>query len=98
MNAIKACELTLEEVDDFRDLYMGGGWNFDRNGMDFVQLERMLRTICKMTMDDKATLKTIFEAVSSSKKYIDFAEFLILMHRLIETNFCQLGDNLKHGV
>lgn len=91
-DAIKACKLSNKEVEDFRALYMGDGWGFDRNGLDFDQLDRMLRPICKMSAEDKATLKTIFTAICPSKEELDFAEFLLVMNRLIESNFCGIGE------
>jgi len=91
-NAIKACGLSPTEVEDFRSLYMGGGWGFDRNGLDVLQLEKMLRPICRMSEKDKSELKLIFASVCPNKLELEFAEFIIVMKKMIDADFCGLGN------
>jgi Ca2+-binding EF-hand superfamily protein len=103
-NAIEESKFSKAEVSEFREifsLWASNDANSDLPGASKCGkslgpegMVRMLRSMgMTLTADDKEQLfKMAMEADQDGNGNVDFPDFLILMKRLIDANFCGLNQ------
>jgi len=91
MSAVKNCGFSVQEVQEFRQLFLEGD-----NGYGEFSLEEAQRILGKVTPLGAGYLKElaqIFGDVSGGEvDVVDFPDFLLLMKRLIDVNFARIRD------
>jgi Ca2+-binding EF-hand superfamily protein len=103
-NAIEESKFSKQEVNEFREIFLQWASNDAKRGLPGASKcgkalgpEGMLRMLRSMgmtpTADDKEQLfKMVEEADQDGNGNVDFPDFLILMRRLMDANFCGLNQ------
>jgi len=94
--AIESTKFALAEVEEFRELFLGGGQEDEvRTKVTFSDMQRMLEAICPMSNKNVSDLRDMFQQVCASdeeetKMVAHFPEFLMLMRKLLDMNFADI--------
>jgi hypothetical protein len=103
-NAIEESKFSAQEVSEFREVFSMWASNDTKSDMPGASkcgkalgpdgMVRMLRSMgMTLTAEDKEQLfTTIKEVDQDGNGNVDFPDFLILMKRLIDANFCGLNQ------
>jgi len=98
--AIAATTFSQREVEEFRESFLYHSAQQTMLGID--EVERMLGMICPLGARNAAELLTILEDIVSKMRqeemqitHVNFPEFLVLMHKLLEVDFAGIAERLK---
>eukprot|EP00927_Polykrikos_kofoidii_P055826 TRINITY_DN50020_c0_g1_i1.p1 TRINITY_DN50020_c0_g1~~TRINITY_DN50020_c0_g1_i1.p1 ORF type:complete len:1102 (+),score=186.79 TRINITY_DN50020_c0_g1_i1:137-3442(+) len=100
-NAIVQTSFTKREVEEFRELFLSGGNN--QTGLAYEDVKFMLSNTCPLGDKNLQELNGILASIVSASGssaiatgLLDFPDFLLLMHQLLEVNFADIQQKIKH--
>jgi len=88
--AIENTKFVSQEVEEFREIFATRRLN-EQNLMPFGEVLSIISSIIPMKREDGTQLMTAFKKITSQDS-IDFSEFLMLMHHLMEINFLGIKE------
>lgn len=98
--AVKEAGFNRREVEEFRELYMGGDIENSCRELTFAAFRRMIGTVCPVGERNTQTLTDIFNSTVLERdgtRTADFPEFLLLMRKLLDTDFGGLAERTQNA-
>lgn len=92
--AIHVTGFTPTEVAEFRELYLGEG---ERDQVDFSELTEILKSVIPLGDKNTKTLAGLYDEivavrVGEPQKRMNFAEYLLLLRRMLDVNFAGIAN------
>jgi len=92
--AIHVTGFTPTEVAEFRELYLGEG---ERDQVDFSELTEILQSVIPLGDKNTKTLAGLYDEIvavriGEPQKRMNFAEYLLLLRRMLDVNFAGIAN------